>query len=151
MRLVRRSAPQITFSSTVMRPKLRTTCQVRAMPRRQTCSGRAREMSVPSSTIRPSSGWSEPLMQLKSVVLPAPLGPIRPTISRGSIVERDVAVGDQPAEALGAPLDLQQGGHRGQPFTDAGARPGSGRPSAAHGSESSPLGRQPAISMMTAP
>ena len=56
IRLVRRKAPQITFSSTVMRPKLRTTCQVRAMPRRQIRSGRAREMSVPSSTIRPSSG-----------------------------------------------------------------------------------------------
>ena len=87
-RFVRRSAPQITFSSTVMRPKLRTTCQVRAMPRRQTRSGRAWEMSAPSSTIRPSSGWSAPLMQLKSVVLPAPLGPIRPTISPGSMRAR---------------------------------------------------------------
>jgi hypothetical protein len=65
--------------------------------------------------------------------------------------QRDVAVGDQAAEALGAPLDLQQGGHRGQPFTDAGARPRKRAAHAAHGSERSPLGRQPAISMMTAP
>ena len=82
-------------------------------------------------------------MQLKSVVLPAPSGPMRPTISRGSIVERDVAVGDQAAEALGAPLDLQQGATR-QPFTDAaGARPESGPPTRAHGSERSPLGASP--------
>src|SRR5258707_952890 len=100
IRLVRRSAPQITFSSTVMRPKLRTTCQVRAMPSRHTRSGLAREMSVPSSTIRPSSGWSEPLMQLNSVVLPAPLGPMSPTISRGSMVSETSRFATRPPKRL---------------------------------------------------
>jgi len=99
-RLVRRKAPQITFSSTVMRPKLRTTCQVRAMPSRHTRSGRAWVMSAPSSTMRPSSGWSAPLMQLKSVVLPAPLGPIRPTISPGSIARETSRLAIRPPKRL---------------------------------------------------
>ena len=90
-------------------------------------------------------------MQLKSVVLPAPLGPMRPTISPRLDGERDVAVGDEAAEALGARLDAAATAPSRQPLAGAaGARP---KPAAqrAHGSESSPLGRQPAISMMTAP
>src|SRR4029450_9601099 len=38
-------------------------------------------MSRPSSRTRPSVGGSSPLTVLNSVVLPAPLGPMRPTIS----------------------------------------------------------------------
>src|SRR5262249_8450351 len=37
--------------------------------------------STPSKTMRPSLGRRSPAMQLKKVDLPAPLGPMRPTIS----------------------------------------------------------------------
>ena len=56
-RFVRLSAPQTTFSSTVIRPKVRTSCQVRAIPSPQTRSGRAWVTSAPAKTIRPASGW----------------------------------------------------------------------------------------------
>ena len=38
-------------------------------------------MSRPSNRIRPAVGVSSPVMTLKSVVLPAPFGPMRPVIS----------------------------------------------------------------------
>src|SRR5262245_43602958 len=43
-------------------------------------------MSRPSSCTRPAVGGINPLMVLNSVVLPAPLGPIRPTISPAATV-----------------------------------------------------------------
>src|SRR5205809_3299607 len=53
------------------------------MPSRvRRCAGSV-VMSRPSKTIRPSSAWSEPDTQLMSVVLPEPLGPIRPKRSPG--------------------------------------------------------------------
>src|SRR5438445_11020561 len=48
----------------------------RAMPRRATPCGGVPAMSRPSKTIRPDVGASCPLSKLKSVVLPAPLGPM---------------------------------------------------------------------------
>ena len=38
-------------------------------------------MSLPANTIAPLVGGRKPLNRLKQVVLPAPFGPIRPTIS----------------------------------------------------------------------
>src|SRR5215470_8167429 len=43
-------------------------------------------MSSPSKTIEPRVGRRKPVKRLKQVVLPAPLGPIRPTISPLSTV-----------------------------------------------------------------
>ena len=40
-------------------------------------------MSRPSSSTRPATGFWNPLSTLRKVVLPAPLGPMRPTISPG--------------------------------------------------------------------
>src|ERR1700693_3605510 len=57
-------------------------------------------MSTPFRKMRPSSGWSAPLMQLKSVVLPAPLGPMRPTISRGSMVSDTSWLATRPPKRL---------------------------------------------------
>ena len=44
-------------------------------------------MSSPMKNTRPLSGVSRPVTKLKNVVLPDPLGPIRPTTVRGSIVK----------------------------------------------------------------
>src|SRR5262249_25148094 len=66
--------------------------------------------------------------------------------------ERDVTVGHEPSDAPGARLDLEQRGHRAQALTEeAGARPRRRAAHSAQGSESRPLGRQPAMSMITAP
>src|SRR5258708_6449443 len=55
--------------------------KVPAMPRFTTSQGAAAVMSVPLNTMRPLSGRRILVMSRSSVVLPAPFGPIRPTIS----------------------------------------------------------------------
>ena len=49
-------------------------------------------------------------MQLKTVVLPAPLGPISAVISPRLRLEGEVVDGGQAAEAHGQMLDLEQRG-----------------------------------------
>src|SRR6266851_7863834 len=51
------------------------------MPAAQILCGGRPVMSLPSKATRPASGVWKPAMAANSVVLPAPLGPIRPTIS----------------------------------------------------------------------
>ena len=53
---------------------------VPAMPRSTTSQGRSPVMSSPLNTMRPASGRRILVMSRSSVVLPAPFGPIRPTI-----------------------------------------------------------------------
>src|SRR6185312_676261 len=77
----RRKAPTMTFSSTVMSSKVAGTWKVRPMPSRAWAAAEALVTSIPSKTMRPSLGRRSPAMQLKKVDLPAPLGPMRPTIS----------------------------------------------------------------------
>ena len=60
-------------------------------------------------------------MQLKTVVLPAPLGPMIAVISRGRRGEGDVVDRDQAAEAHGEMLDLDQ--RRGRRIAAMRARP----------------------------
>ncbi len=52
---------------------------VRATPRRITLCGGTLSSSWPSNITEPSSGWYSLVITLKAVVLPAPLGPMRPT------------------------------------------------------------------------
>ena len=74
-----------------------------ARPRR--CAGQ-RVTFLPSSSTAPCVGRSKPLRTFTSVDLPAPFGPIRPTISRATQLERDLA------ERLHA---LEGARHRGGP------------------------------------
>src|SRR5687768_14121593 len=53
---------------------------VPAMPRSTTSHGRSAVMSSPLNTMLPASGRRILVIRRSSVVLPAPLGPIRPTI-----------------------------------------------------------------------
>ncbi len=57
---------------------------VRPMPRRARRWVGTFERSRPSNSTLPESGFKSPSRQLKKVVLPAPFGPISPTISCGS-------------------------------------------------------------------
>ena len=71
----------MTFSATLMSSNVTGTWKLRAMPRRACCSGVARVTSWPLNRMVPEVGVRSPATQLKKVLLPAPLGPIRPTIS----------------------------------------------------------------------
>ena len=52
------------------------------MPLRQRSCGGAAPMSSPRKRIEPASARSSPVMRLKSVVFPAPFGPMMPRSSR---------------------------------------------------------------------
>src|SRR5690348_2845010 len=71
----------MTFSRTVMSSNVAGTWKVRPMPSRACVAAEALVTSTPSKRMRPSLGRRSPAMQLKKVDLPAPLGPMRPTIS----------------------------------------------------------------------
>ena len=71
----------MTLSMTVMVSKLFTTWKVRPMPRWQRSAAGNAVTSSPSKMIEPCVGGSTPAIRLNSVDLPAPFGPIRPTIS----------------------------------------------------------------------
>ena len=82
---------------------------VRATPRAVMRSARQPVMSWPSNTRRPALGASTPVTRLKSVVLPAPFGPITAWMAPGSTTSVDVGHGREPAERLRQALD---GEHR---------------------------------------
>src|SRR5262245_43311399 len=67
-----------------MSSKVAGTWKVRPMPAQACASGDARVMSRPAKRILPSVGTVSPARQLKKVDLPAPFGPISPTISPSS-------------------------------------------------------------------
>src|SRR5258708_25670484 len=83
---LRRNAPIITFSSTVMPSKVCGTWNVRARPSRARVSGAKRVMSRPSNRTLPEVDDKSPVRQLNSVDLPAPFGPIKPKMSPCSSV-----------------------------------------------------------------
>src|SRR2546427_2364393 len=81
-----RCRPSRTFSRAVISWKSVVSWNVRTSPRAAIWCGLSPVMSWPSKTIEPRVGRRNPLNRLKQVVLPAPLGPIRPTISPLSTV-----------------------------------------------------------------
>ena len=78
---VRLKAPTMTFSTTDSSGKGWTSWKVRASPRRQIACGGSPVISCPSSLTLPPSGRTKPVTAANNVVLPAPLGPMRPRIS----------------------------------------------------------------------
>ena len=96
----------MTFSSAVMLPNSRMFWNVRAIPACTTLRGFGGSRA-PSNTTRPQVGRYSPVRQLKNVVLPAPLGPISPTISPAVDVEVHRVDGGQAAEPHGHVLGLQ--------------------------------------------
>ncbi len=66
------------FSITVMRRGCMCDWKVRARPSRAMRSGAKPSIERPSKTMWPRSGSRKPVTTLNSVVLPEPLGPMRP-------------------------------------------------------------------------
>ena len=64
---------------------------------------------IPSKTMSPDSGRSCPHTQLKSVVLPAPLGPTRPTLSPGATSNVMLCTAWIPPKDLHTPRRLRSG------------------------------------------
>jgi hypothetical protein len=89
-----------TFSSAVIRRKSFTSWNVRAIPSRAIRSGGKASMGSPSKTMRPASQERKPPMTWKRVVLPAPLGPIRPVTRPGSTAKETSASAWTPPNRL---------------------------------------------------
>ena len=76
--------------------KMRVCWKVRIRPRRAISGTRSREISRPSKRIEPPSiGWV-PTIELNSVVLPEPFGPIRPTIWPSPTVRLTLSLATTP-------------------------------------------------------
>ena len=121
------SAPTRTFSSAVISGNRRMFWNVRATPSLVIgVALAARADRAPSKRTCRSVGRYTPVTTLKTVVLPAPLGPIRPKISPCSDVQADVVERDHPAEAHG---DAGRAGGGAQPRSPASTKPGSLVPS----------------------
>ena len=85
---------------TVMLLNGRGIWKLRAMPRRvRTCGGN-RVMSSPRNTTVPASVRNAPEMQLISVVLPEPFGPIRPKRSPGRMSTLTLSSAVKPPKRL---------------------------------------------------
>ena len=78
---LRISAATRTLSRTLSVPNVSSRWNVRPIPSRARWCGFVVVMSLPSSTTVPPVGGCSPVITLKSVVLPAPLGPMRPVTS----------------------------------------------------------------------
>src|ERR1019366_905343 len=96
--------PTIAFSVTVISGNGLTIWNVRPMPALQVRSGRKPAMSRPSKTMRPLVGAKTPAMRLKSVVLPAPFGPMSATISPWSTRSDTSETAFRPRKYLQAPM-----------------------------------------------
>src|SRR5438046_1376719 len=75
-RLACANSASSTFSRTVIDANVAATWNVRLTPLCAICLGGRPSIRLPSSRTTPASGTSCPLIRLKHVVLPAPLGPI---------------------------------------------------------------------------
>ena len=86
-----------------MFPNSRMFWNVRAMPARTTFSGFGGRID-PSSVTFPSVGMYMPVRQLKKVVFPAPLGPMRPTISPSCTFMLTSSTAVRPPKRIVTPL-----------------------------------------------
>src|SRR5690242_18271943 len=100
----------MTFSSTVMESKLRTTWKVRAIPSSAHCSGESPDTRRPERRISPASGTTSPEIALNSEVLPAPLGPISPRISPSVTSKLISTLAATPPNDLLTPSTSSSGG-----------------------------------------
>lgn len=88
------------LSSTLAMSNSAVVWKVRATPRRATSSVRSAVTSRPSSVMVPDVGRCVPLMRLKNVVLPAPLGPMIALILPGSMVVLTSLTAARPPKRL---------------------------------------------------
>src|SRR6185437_15639582 len=92
------------FSRTVIFAKGWVIWKVRTMPAAQMRCGGRPAMSRPSKTMRPASGRWKPARAANKVVLPAPFGPIRATISPAWTSRETPSTAFRPPNDLLMPL-----------------------------------------------
>ena len=81
--------------------------KVREMPRRQRAGAASAVTSSPRKSTRPAVGASRPEIRWKSVVFPAPFGPMTARSSPGCDREADAVDGLQGAEGAPEPARLE--------------------------------------------
>ena len=84
---------------------------VRTIPIRASRSGRRPVTSAPSRRTDPPSGRRKPVIRLKAVVLPAPLGPIRAVIEPRRTAKLAPSTARRPPKRFCEALDLKQARH----------------------------------------
>src|ERR1035437_4720213 len=94
----------MTFSATLMSSNVTGTWKVRAMPSRACASGVALVTSWPLNRMVPAVGCRSPARQLKNVLLPAPFGPIRPTMSPSVTLRSAPSTARKPPKLMTMPL-----------------------------------------------
>src|SRR6266852_5481248 len=95
--VVTRWAATSTFWSTVYSRNSVVAWNVRAIPRRQISDGRSPDVRSPLKKTSPAVSGITPVIRLKTVLLPAPLGPIRPWIApRATVMERSATASKPP-------------------------------------------------------
>src|SRR6267142_1458082 len=99
----RRWVPTSTFWSTVYSRNSAVAWNVRAMPRRQISDGRSPEIRSRLKRISPAVRGMTPVIRLKTVLLPAPLGPMRPWIEPGATVMERSATACRPPKRRETP------------------------------------------------
>src|SRR2546422_10877758 len=92
-----------TLSSTVDSRNSVVAWNVRAIPRRQISEGGTPDTRAPCKTISPEDSGSTPVSGLRTVLFPAPCGPIRPWIVRGATVMESPVTPCTPPKRLLTP------------------------------------------------
>src|SRR5262249_4943921 len=89
--------------------KSRIDWKVRAMPRETIACGRRPTRLPPSRRMSPSSGRSSPVIRLKTVVFPAPFGPMSPTIPPAGITRSTSLTATRPPNRRVSPRTSSTG------------------------------------------
>src|SRR5690606_25605025 len=105
----RRKAPTMTFSSADRAISGLAIWNVRPMPSRVRWCGPSAVMSRPRNKTVPADGLSCPVSRLKSVVLPAPLGPMTLRISPRARSNDTVSTASSPAKFRDTPETERNG------------------------------------------
>src|ERR1700722_18506517 len=91
------------FSKTLSLEKILVIWNVRPTPKAKTLLGRSPVISRPSKVTTPLSGFTYPVITLKRVVLPEPLGPISPEMDPCSTSREQPERAWRPPKALDTP------------------------------------------------
>ena len=100
---VRDGAPAITFSSTVRVGQSPSPCKVRAIPMCASRHAGRPSSEFPWYVMVPATGVTNLEMALKSVVFPAPFGPMTPTISLACTVSDTPSRATTPSKRTSIP------------------------------------------------
>jgi len=110
--LVLQNPPTMTFSRADISAKRRRFWNVLAIPCRVIWWGFRLLIFSPLNLISPLSGDARPVIQLKKVVLPAPLGPMRLMISPGNISSTTPSSAFRPPKYFDTPFASRSGCNR---------------------------------------